>query len=279
MTLVQLPRGRLAAQTSGGKASALRGATPAVRGTVMVEFRACVRLALLAIAPVTVLLAGAAQAAIVTMTYDGVIRTGFGRTSLFGRPATELVGFDYRAVYRFDTEVGRYNVGDTFESVSGDITVGAPSPVVGATLTVNGVTLDLLGDRAGQASTARTPTFSRVTSRAVHNPDPDGFVVRSELYHDIVTTRPDSGVTTRFNQPFVFEISPLDTIEQAFFEYRETVNPDTRCCSTFFNLTPQRVTVGSAVPEPTPWAAMVSGFGLLGAVLRRRARSAPLEVR
>lgn len=33
-------------------------------------------------------------------------------------------------------------------------------------------------------------------------------------------------------------------------------------------------TVGGAVPEPATWAMMITGFGLAGAALRRRARSA-----
>lgn len=228
---------------------------------------------LLALLSTLVLSAGGARAAIVTMTYDGVIESTFGRASVFGRPFSELVGFTYRAVYRFDTEVGRHLENPTFESVAGGTDLGETSPWVSASMTVNGVTLNLFGDKLSVASTARGAGFSRVASTAVHQPNPADFGFRTQLYHSIFSTRPDNGVGARLDQPFVYEVDPTDRIEWGYFEYLDPVDTSPLCCDATLTLTPQRVTVSSAVPEPTVWIALVTGFGLLGTALRRRGRT------
>lgn len=211
-----------------------------------------------------------AQAKVVSMTYDGVVRTTFGRSSLFGAPATELVGYAYRAVYLFDTEVGRTAQDPTFQSVAGGTDIDEPSPWLGASLTINGVTVQLLGDKRSVASTASGWNFARVSSGLVHNPDPDGFSQRHQMWHSIFTPQGNSAIAPRLDQPFVYDVRPGDRIERADFEFREPIDIERLCCSTEFSFTPQRVTVGLAVPEPATWGIMVTGFGLLGAVLRRR---------
>lgn len=211
------------------------------------------------------------------MTYDGVVRTALGPSSLFGAPATELVGSAYRAVYLFDTEVGRTAREATFQSVAGGTDIDEPSPWLGASLTVNGVTVQLLGDKRSVAATASGQNFARVSSVAVHNPDPDSFGERSQMWHSIFVPRGTSAIATRLDQPFVYDLSPGDVIERADFEIREPLDVRRLCCTTQFSFTPQRVTVALAVPEPATWAMMVTGFGLLGAALRRRqyARATP----
>lgn len=211
-----------------------------------------------------------ARAAVVRMTYDGVIQTAFGRSSLFGAPAKELVGYAYRAVYLFDTEVGRTAQDPTAQSAVGGTDFDEPSPWLGASLTVNGVTVQLLGDKRSVAATASGRNFARVSSVAVHNLDPEGFAVRSHMWHSIFTPEANSAIAPRLDQPFVYDLRPGDLIERADFEFREPIDVQRLCCSAEFSFTPQRVTVGLAVPEPATWAMMVTGLGLLGAVLRRR---------
>ena len=211
-----------------------------------------------------------ARAAVVSMTYDGVIRTGFGRTSVFGAPPADLVGSAYRAVYLFDTEVGRKMGDATFQSVAGGTVIDEPSPWLGASLTINGVTIQLLGDRRSVASTANGRNFTGVSSTVVHNLDPEGFVVRSEMDHNISTRAVGATIGARLDQPFVYEVAPGDVIQRAYYEGRDPIDFQRQCCTTQFNFTPQRVTVALAVPEPATWAMMVMGFGLLGTALRRR---------
>lgn len=218
-----------------------------------------------------------AQAKVVSMTYDGVVRTGSGPSSLFGARASDLVGYAYRAVYLFDTEVGRTAQDPTFQSVAGGADFDEPSPWRGASLTINGVTVQILGDKRSVAATTSGRNFARVSSVAIHAPDPEGSGERYQMWHSIFTPQASSAIAPRLDQPFVYDVRPGDRIERADFELQEPINSDGLCCSTEFTFAPQRVTVGLAVPEPAAWGVMVTGFGLLGAVLRRRphARATP----
>ena len=68
--------------------------------------------------------------------------------------------------------------------------------------------------------------------------------------------------------------SPADTV-QAYYSLLLATPENPVCCSATGALRPETVTV-SVAPEPTTWAMLLLGFGVMGGALRRAGATAPL---
>lgn len=208
----------------------------------------------------------------VTVTYEGVVARASGNFGFFGTPSENLAGLDYVAIYSFDTGVGYRNTSDTFDAVWGGTELGYATPSLGATLTINGVTVPLGGPQRALLSVANAGYFATSTA-LVRYSEPGGFGDAGELYHYLNTTTLKPAISVSLDQPFTYLVDPADTVS-AYFSFQD-IDGDFRTRSTTGQLRPRSVTFAiAAVPEPETWALMVAGFGLAGTVLRRRPRPA-----
>lgn len=217
-----------------------------------------------------------AQAAIVTVTYAGSVTTSAGNLGAFGTADANLAGMDYVAVYRFDTNLGAFADTPEFENLVGGTStpLAAPSPLLSATLTINGVTVALRGDNTSILGTRRNNFFAGVQTiaRWVDNPD---FGDRQSLEHSVSWATPLFDISKSLEQSFSYTFGPDDSVSGSFLMQDVAV---TGCCDSrgaSGGLTARTITYATApapaaVPEPGTWALVISGFGLAGASLRRR---------
>lgn len=223
---------------------------------------AALTLALMAAAP-------AAYAKVVQFTVEGTVTRAVGNASMFGLSNADLVGMDYVAVFRFDTSVG-YRLRPTgFDTVFGGYPNDVPSPSLGGSLTINGVTLSMPGALTGVASTGNAGQSGR-TIQSLR--DVDEFAgSHAVLYSEIRTSKPGS-LSVSLDAPFTYQVDPLDQVTSYYdFQYAEQDD----CCLTIRSavgtLKPRSVRLETlGVPEPSTWALLIGGFAAVGVVVRRR---------
>lgn len=221
------------------------------------------------------------HAALVELTWDGVTARGVDKIGLFGAPTTDFQSTTYRAVYVFDTSVGFVaNPTNGSEEVTGGTFFNppSPSPVVSAAITVNGVTLNLGASfygtyysRTGQGSSAilaeadADPALDQGTYASPYGTTFFQSVFRLGDFYGLPLAMPASYAFTAADNPRGrFSFLALDG-------QRNILN------DTGFDLVPTSLTIGAPagggggpVPEPSTWAMLILGFGVAGAMLRRR---------
>jgi hypothetical protein len=115
----------------------------------------------------------ACNAAIVELTWSGV--TAFGGNDglgLFGPAGAMPADVSYQAKFRYDTTVQFVENGTNgSEEVKGGLFYGSPSPLVSASVTINGQTLGMGGEYAGEyfrQSGQGASNVSTLAQRAIH---------------------------------------------------------------------------------------------------------------
>jgi hypothetical protein len=184
--------------------------------------------------------AAPASAKIVTLTYDARMVDGLDDLGLFGPVGGDLTGDVVQAVFKFDTVLGVRGplpasppTPAATDSVIGGSNIGVASPLVSATITVNGVTLTIAGDFAAAAATS---TGNYVLSEAVD---------QDLNFLDAVNESPDAPAS--LDTPF----SPHGLIVGGFF-----VGDATGANNASGDF--------AAVPEPTVWSILRNGAGAIG---------------
>jgi hypothetical protein len=198
-----------------------------------------------------VAMAGAANAAIVTLTFNG---TAFGndRAGVFG-PEGGTIDAPFTAVVQFDNTNARGFGGGTL--VLAGTSTGVPSPITSATLTIGSGTLDFA------ALNGDVDIF-------------DGRDLQGSNLISLVEVRLD-GSGGQFNLGG-FQINPPlvgDVMTLSFPPGREaTGNAEFANADSFaFQLSSASSNqITAAIPEPTTWALLIAGFGGVGGMLRRR---------
>ena len=228
----------------------------------------------------TLAIAPAAQAFIVDVTFAGSVRNARGGLGAFGTEDINLNGLRYVAKYRYDTGLGTYTIGGTasfpFENVIGGTNSGGLglSPLLKATLTINGVTVDFGGDTYAFLGPIRYLSYAGLRTVARYKEDTQ-FGDRQTLDHEVLWDARLFNISKSLNQSFTYSVRPEDSIT-AFFEMQDTTASP--CCfsrGASGQLRPDTIIYQVAVvPEPGVWALMVAGFGLAGGSLRWRRASA-----
>ena len=191
-------------------------------------------------------LAAPASADMVTFAYYGRITDGFDTTGVFGAANTDLTGDAIRAVFVFDTSLGeRGTIAGTTDSVVGGTQVpGSPAtPLVSATITINGHNLSIGGDLLGSA----------LTNAGVFNASE--AVGSLTDFVDAFVDTPDAPAS--LDTPF----SPHGSGGGSF-------NIDSLSALGV----QQTATADFAIPEPATWAILLTGFAGIGAAMRERRR-------
>lgn len=199
-------------------------------------------------------LASAASAAqyLVTKGYEGTFLSGTDATGYFG--LNDLAGAAYQAQFT-------WKITDPSATLVMD-----PSAFVSASITVNGVTHDFLAPNSGATYVDGDETLDAIfTDR----------VVGSIHYFESFTqkfgfaTMPgnlggayDTGTGAHPNPLPFLSLGAWDTnTNVTLIDFNGTMIND-----QVFSTGALR----AAIPEPGTWALMISGFGLAGAMLRRR---------
>jgi hypothetical protein len=243
------------------------------------------RLKLLGCMSAVALLAGisTASADIITVTWTGSLSpAGTGGTvdtnGLFGATGASYAGDPFSATLVFDSATAGaiYNPATgTLEGgsdINGSRSPGTPSPLVSASLTINGTSVSIGGGYSAQlvstpGSSAGTASFTTYVQSGATSGNTE--LLKLE-FSGANLTGAVPGFPIAINQNGSFTLVSGDGVlaNQAsqFFDNGETL--------TFV---PASVTVTdqssvAAVPEPSTWAMMLVGFGGLGFLSYRRSR-------
>lgn len=207
--------------------------------------------------------ASGAEAAIVVATYSGTVDAGASDPGgIFG---PTLSGSAFTVTYNYDTALGGLdNAAGLLSRSGGTSQVGGPdpafdtSPVIDASITINGVTEHFGGQFLGSAGLFFP--LNRITHSAVDaNAAGDG---------------PGAGVDTLFFSPIPIPGSldaSFSSAGSGFGDFRlYDVATDTELARANLTVTSLSIVGPGGVPEPSTWAIMLTGFFGLGAALRRR---------
>jgi len=225
------------------------------------------------------LLAGAssARAAIVEVTYYGVVTGDSDLTGIFG-PAggnDNLVGSAFQITYRFDTAEGHTYSSPTQNFAIGGSIYSVPSPSLGATVKVGAITGPAIaGSYDGLIYGSNDPS-APIGNQAHYaedfNSTADGFndaYANSSVYND-------SGVSTipaSINTPFAYTPQPGDVLTlsagySSFDNAAAGYSIDTYIKGDITSITE------TVAPGPIPGAGLVglAGLVLAGGLARARA--------
>ncbi len=203
-----------------------------------------------------------ASAAIVTMTYTGVVGTLMYNSGHFG--PGDLTGLDFTASYVFDTSLGTHFLFDDAQYLYSGVGLGA-NPTISASLTINGLTALIDG---GYSSGYYTTSFG-ISGNASEEHVVAGFFETKDLIIYV------GGIVA----PARFGAFSIDLTEAQSLASTGGFDIYGPGYQTAGQLLVQRLTmstdeVATVVPEPATWALMLMGFGLAGGALRTRRRFA-----
>jgi hypothetical protein len=203
-------------------------------------------------------------AAVKVATYVGTVAAGFDTSGVFGVANTSLVGAVWTAKFTYDRSLSTLNFsGSNYDSSYGGTDYGGPSPIIAATITINGVTRDIPSDTYAEATVSEfyvlnaarrdTTTATTVTSYRL--------VLYGELAGGPTNIEQNFGPVALSNGSGFFAYKLQDIGSGVFTHNAE---------ATFGNITSYQIADAGAVPEPASWAMLIAGFGLVGATQRRR---------
>ena len=207
-----------------------------------------------------------ALGAIITVTYSGVVKSGFDVVGIFGVPNAALSGLPFEAVYVINTMNGFHDYGPgNFDLVYGGDSVNYGHPI-SATLSIGSV-IDVVDGKyyggAGAFSGGEgVVAYSKNDYRFEY---PYKFVSLGASYPRLpIITQNIGPVTAHITGSFEFQyfINGVGTFEAANADF-DGLGVSSSVLS---------------VPEVSSWILMLTGFGVSGGALRaKRNRSVGLR--
>jgi hypothetical protein len=209
-------------------------------------------------------------------TYSGEVGAGSTDATDFFKLGGALDGADFTAKFFYDTTLGDLTQFPWYDSlVGGPFFGGATSPILAASLTINGVTdaFDVAQD--GAINVFSLPGFAQTFGYTGYFSGPGLDSVFDSLQLFVLNAPNPVTLDTDYtgtNLP-VSTLDPLATN----FAVRSQLAGGALTVSYRLNLDPERVTLShvlksAAVPEPSVWSSLVLGFLTCGAMLRARRR-------
>lgn len=227
------------------------------------------------------LIAAPANAAIVHVTYEGVVANGFDQFGLFGAANADLTGAAFTATYTLDDAIDASTYSPPLSSSFEFLNLGATTPV-GAMIRINGSTFNFWCGYVDYCDVNHTNSAGDGGVYGVES-SINIFAVDATTV-EIWEQRMSLGLTSTvhpivgsydYHTPFTYAFQPGD-VATGSLRITDYIMPPTAPGYYVQNvgaqLTPLSVTV--TVPEPATWAVMIIGFGLTGAALRRRPTAA-----
>jgi hypothetical protein len=220
-------------------------------------------------------LAAPASATKMIASYSGSVGAGSADATDFFGLGGGLVGADFTASFLYDTSLGFSTTNANYDSrTGGPFFGGGVSPILGASLTINGVTDVFEDGYEGAVNVFSLAGFAQTFAyiNFFNGAGPDSTASSLQLY--VLNAPTPVTLDTPYtggNLP-VAPLDPLadnDAFRHQFVGGIEKIHYD-------LNLLPTTVTLAPAsVPEPGTWALMLVAFSGVGMALRWRRRVLP----
>jgi hypothetical protein len=224
-------------------------------------------------AAATLALTAPASASVMLATYGGILRTQVDdaiAAPAFGVTGGSLQGQRYSLVFRYDTALGEITSDINFLTrIGGPARSTAPTPVLGATMTINGVSKSITGSNFGMIifATGNDGFGQRICHHASEPippapPGPDANPLNMASCLLVGGAMPES-----FDSPF----EGVSSSQSAFLAVNLLTDDGVgfRISGSSDRLSIVNLD-SAAVPEPDTWAIMILGLFGTGAILRRR---------
>jgi hypothetical protein len=225
--------------------------------------------------------ASSAQAATMQAVYTGTVTSSSNSTGEFGVAAVDgLDGLAYVLTFLYDTDVGTPTIFPTNTTIQGGTAPGnsAPSPMISASLTINGVTRTINGTYQGVVS-QQQDAFDLAQHFAQDATDFDGIGIDLQYTLQTYMIASDLATSSDLTQPFTLTgLTP--SVGSGLFQFSRRVDGvevenasgslyfDTLTVSAY--VAPDPDPEVPVVPLPAGLPLLVGGLGAL-ALLRRRA--------
>jgi hypothetical protein len=232
--------------------------------------------------------ANSASATVMIATYTGTVTTGQDLTGEFGSQA-DLSGLSYVATFRYDTALGDpgFSSPPGFDDRMGGSNYwlsGFASPILAATLTLEGVTRSFSVDSFGDIETAggtiypTTDTYGYFFAGGDHVDAVPGGYRDTALAMSLYTPDGAASLDAPYSGSKGSVFGPNSTGQFEIIDQPDGSVPSYNHYATA-TLSPETVSIVVAtVPEPGSWALMLAGFAGLGVALRRQRRGAPIAI-
>jgi hypothetical protein len=212
-------------------------------------------------------------ATVMIATFTGSVFSGGDGTGFFGLGQNaDLAGEGFTAIFRYDTSLGIATTSPVYDGRLGGPQNGTVSPIVFASLEINGVTdmLEVFGN--GSANVHRgfdtwEQTYAYTDSFAMNGAG-DQIISVLELF--VLSSPTPLALTTPYvGGNLVFNEGPLRTPQVNHQVFDHAAGYSVNYNAIF---SPVQVVLAPyvAVPEPATWATLITGFMAVGAMLRRR---------
>jgi hypothetical protein len=198
-----------------------------------------------------------ASAAIVDVTYTGIVTQGTDETGVFGPPDTGLTYSDYLndplvANFMFDTSLGYTTNGTNPNDDTGGSGTSYSNPAISASVTINGITVQI------------NPNYGEING--FNNGSNSGqidYVSNNTAYLSAEFLASDTSIPGSITTPLSYSLVPLlvpdPTVYSGYVNFTSGNAASGPYTQVFSNVQTFTVTV-SGTPLPSAWLLLFSGF-------------------